>query len=427
MGQVDAVSFSIGVALCALSALCSVLGVNIQKKSHMKNEKLPPEKRQPYVKSPLWWMGMAGVVLGAIFDFASLGFAPQTVVAAFGSATLVINSWTAPFLLGESLERIELAVTFLITCGATMVVMNASHTSKSESLDVIIDRMKESRFIGYMIVIILGCIILGVCFRISEANKKFLTAPENNNKPRKKYSRRLHVVSITALSGVMGAQSLLFAKAVMLILRQSFQSGKASLFAKFETYVILGAMLTCVFGQTHALNAALARFDAVLVLPIFQVFWIICGVIGAGVFYDEFSSMSFNQIVLLNVGFSLISYGIYMLARLHMSHKAKGEYPRKGSLVDMVAGETIQSVNDYLKERLSERVELPLKRRNSTGADWKRQQQPEVVALTEPLQPLEPPKTVPNNIRYTLTDINPISRRFSSIDHFKEPLLDSQI
>eukprot|EP00299_Pterocystis_sp_00344_P016119 c8074_g1_i5.p1 GENE.c8074_g1_i5~~c8074_g1_i5.p1 ORF type:complete len:376 (+),score=92.13 c8074_g1_i5:35-1162(+) len=267
MGQVDAVSFSIGVALCALSALCSVLGVNIQKKSHMKNEKLPPEKRQPYVKSPLWWMGMAGVVLGAIFDFASLGFAPQTVVAAFGSATLVINSWTAPFLLGESLERIELAVTFLITCGATMVVMNASHTSKSESLDVIIDRMKESRFIGYMIVIILGCIILGVCFRISEANKKFLTAPENNNKPRKKYSRRLHVVSITALSGVMGAQSLLFAKAVMLILRQSFQSGKASLFAKFETYVILGAMLTCVFGQTHALNAALARFDAVLVLP----------------------------------------------------------------------------------------------------------------------------------------------------------------
>jgi hypothetical protein len=57
-----------------------------------------------------------------------------------------------------------------------------------------------------------------------------------------------------------------------------------------------------------------------------QVFWIIFGVIGAGVFYHEFAAMRVNQAVLLNLGFMLIAYGIYMLAHLHMkSHKSNLE------------------------------------------------------------------------------------------------------
>eukprot|EP00301_Raphidiophrys_heterophryoidea_P026380 c9095_g1_i1.p1 GENE.c9095_g1_i1~~c9095_g1_i1.p1 ORF type:complete len:562 (+),score=114.30 c9095_g1_i1:1-1686(+) len=314
--QGSIVSFSIGVALCALSATFSVIGMNLQKLAHQRNENLPEAQRVSYVRSYTWWIGMSGVIFGAVLDFVSLAFAPQTVVAAFGSSTLVINSWTAPFILKEELGREELGATFLITCGATIVVINASHTTSDETLSQLIERFKTSAFVVYICTVLLIAACLGATYRECEKRQGKKAAGT-------RYSKRLHAVSITALSGIIGAQSLLFAKAFMLILKQTFIGKERSPFLSWETYIIILVTIACVLSQTHALNTSLARFDAVLVLPIFQVFWIISGVVGAGVFYSEFNAMRTAQMVMLVLGFAIIAYGIYMLGLLHISFKRR--------------------------------------------------------------------------------------------------------
>jgi uncharacterized membrane protein YidH (DUF202 family) len=75
---------------------------------------------------------------------------------------------TAPFLLGEHLSSTEFGVTFLITGGATIVVVNASHATDSESLDVLIARFKNPEFIAYICFVFAVCMVLLSAFRRME-------------------------------------------------------------------------------------------------------------------------------------------------------------------------------------------------------------------------------------------------------------------
>jgi hypothetical protein len=84
------------------------------------------------------------------------------------------------------------------------------------------------------------------------------------------FFKGIHPISIAALSGILGAQSLLFAKAVALILL-SLATGDRSVMSQLDTYLILLAMIFFVASQTHTLNASLQRFESVFVLPVFQV------------------------------------------------------------------------------------------------------------------------------------------------------------
>eukprot|EP00300_Choanocystis_sp_HF-7_P008271 c15823_g1_i2.p1 GENE.c15823_g1_i2~~c15823_g1_i2.p1 ORF type:complete len:200 (+),score=22.53 c15823_g1_i2:42-641(+) len=146
----DLLLFVIGVSLCFASACLSVFGVNLQKLIHLKNEAKPERERVPYYRQWKWWCAYLLVILGALFDFASLGFAPQMVVAAFGSFTLVINTWTAPLVLKETITKSELLATFLIFGGAFLAVVNAPLTRHSYGLDDLIDLLKTTQFVIYM-------------------------------------------------------------------------------------------------------------------------------------------------------------------------------------------------------------------------------------------------------------------------------------
>eukprot|EP00298_Acanthocystis_sp_HF-20_P023213 c31761_g1_i1.p1 GENE.c31761_g1_i1~~c31761_g1_i1.p1 ORF type:complete len:164 (+),score=63.14 c31761_g1_i1:40-531(+) len=150
----DSLYFLVGITLCLLSAFSSVIGVNLQKKAHNKRASIVvigDEKKKSLLRDPLWWFGLSLVVLGALLDFASMGFAPQTVVAAFGAATLVINTWTAPFFLKETLTKKAFGATLMISCGAILVVVNASNHSSELSLNQVYARFSSQDFTIYII------------------------------------------------------------------------------------------------------------------------------------------------------------------------------------------------------------------------------------------------------------------------------------
>ncbi|ETO28613.1 hypothetical protein RFI_08517 [Reticulomyxa filosa] len=82
------------------------------------------DKDQPsYVFDTLWLIGLFLQVIGAIFDFVALGFAPQSVVAPLGSLTLVVNVCLAPIMQNEIPSKRVIFSTFVIVIGCIITVV----------------------------------------------------------------------------------------------------------------------------------------------------------------------------------------------------------------------------------------------------------------------------------------------------------------
>lgn len=98
-----------GAALAVVASVISNLGVNVQKYSHASEARVIPVRDQrPYVRRPLWWLGLTLVAFGSLGDFTAFGFATQSLVAALGGgATLVANVFTAYFLNKEALYLVR--------------------------------------------------------------------------------------------------------------------------------------------------------------------------------------------------------------------------------------------------------------------------------------------------------------------------------
>lgn len=97
--------WAVGAVLAVLGSCVTNAGVNIQKYSFIDNEKKPKHMQRPYTKQQYYYIGLAGVVLGSLGDFAALAFAAQSIVAPIGSVTLVTNVLFAHFLLKERLSK----------------------------------------------------------------------------------------------------------------------------------------------------------------------------------------------------------------------------------------------------------------------------------------------------------------------------------
>lgn len=123
-------------------------------------------------------------------------------------------------------------------------------------------------------------------------------------------------------AGIIGAQSVMFAKAALLFFSNACKGvevGKsAGLFVAF-----LFPMGICLWNQIYYLNMALRIYpDAVFVLPVYQVSWIAGGACSGLVFYQEYVLMSWTQLSLFWMGIIVSGVGLIILAnREHMERR----------------------------------------------------------------------------------------------------------
>jgi hypothetical protein len=107
---------------CLISIFGSVLGnvgLNIEKLAHTRNQRKPLKEQVSYVLLPLWWMGLTGVIIGAICDLLSLGYATQTLsVASGGATTLLSNCFVSRCMHGETMRCQSYVGVFMIIAGA---------------------------------------------------------------------------------------------------------------------------------------------------------------------------------------------------------------------------------------------------------------------------------------------------------------------
>ena len=124
---------------------------------------------------------------------------------------------------------------------------------------------------------------------------------------------RVHPFCYCALSGMLGAQSVLFGKLVSELISTTLQ-GDDQLLSPFP-YVFLFCMLSFVFSQLHFLALALSLFDALYCVPVFQCFFILFSTVGGAAFFEEFAAFSLSQSVVFPLGIAVTLSGVFLLAQ----------------------------------------------------------------------------------------------------------------
>ena len=321
--------------LAVFGSIGSNLGINIQKFSFLENSKRPTSEQRAYTRQPGWALGLGLVIGGSLCDFAALALAAQSIVAPIGSVTLVANMVFAQYWLKETLSRRDLIGTVLIILGSVLTVAFGDHSDPEYNLS------DFRHFFGYTSSIIYALAVCGFCVtlyslilylrpmkkRIVEINKSYETVDDDAVRQRlirdnaelaavrQRYApwEKVHPFFLCAISGALGAQSVMFGKMVSELISTTFQ-GDNQLFSPFP-YVFLVSMLFFIFSQIHFLALALAYFDALYCVPIFQCFFILISTVGGATFFQEFSNFSPTQAIIFPLGILVTLVGVFLLAQ----------------------------------------------------------------------------------------------------------------
>lgn len=126
---------------------------------------------------------------------------------------------------------------------------------------------------------------------------------------------RVHRIGYACISGVSGAQSVLFARALDQLFVSSVRGDHVFLLYP-GTYVVFGCMALSIGLQIYYLNLGLARFESLHNVPVFTSTWIVFTSLAGGVVYGEFEDFSVFQACMFPVGVVLCCVGVAQLSIL---------------------------------------------------------------------------------------------------------------
>ncbi|OQR83833.1 hypothetical protein ACHHYP_14242 [Achlya hypogyna] len=366
----------LGATIAIAAAIGSNLGVNVQKRSHDQEDARPKHLQRPYTKRPVWWLGMFLVVFGSLGDLFALGFAPQTLVASLGGgSTIVANVLIARFWLKQQLYFTDMIGVALVSTGVVVLALSSSEEGKY-SVNELFVLMQAPGFIVYAILttVFVASLMLRVrrstspALRVvditDEVRKKELADLESNVQaaeeaaaprpseatsegstvspfpspvigdveekgllksespnPAKILTSQKHTLIIdkhlplywAAISGTIGAQSVLLAKCVMELIFMSIEGDNQ--FRYIGTWILVAGMVASLLTQTHALNKATMAGDTMSTFPVFQAFWIGMSNISGIVFFQQAHSFTMTQWVMFPSALVLVMVGIILVAK----------------------------------------------------------------------------------------------------------------
>jgi len=315
---------------------------------------------------------------GSIINFISFGFAPQSLLAALGSAQFVSNVFFGAVILGEKVTRRTILATCVILCGNGMIVYSFSHQKRSVDEDEI---KYEDEIIGVDAAVRLmqnfdttfnsfTLCLFSFGYFIRHKYKQLSHRVKNGESIY--MSKFILPVSFAAYSAIYGAQSIFLAKCLSILMRARMQGYIE--FGFFERLLFAGWLVPTCFWLIQ-LNKALAMFDGLFIIPVMQVMWTFFSIISGGVFFKEFNEFDARQFVEFSLGVLVIFCGVYLLCpHPRDSFETSLREVRKPSMLDLAVcgddNDALQETAPCLTERSHGIVELGGVRDRSYSASY---------------------------------------------------------
>ncbi|CAK9094247.1 Probable magnesium transporter NIPA8 [Durusdinium trenchii] len=301
--------WAIGLGLAVLFSFLNAVALNLQKLSLNSHG-----EDVPVVRQPLWLGGFFLLLLGSIVDFIAFGLAPASLLAPLAALSLVWNMVAAPCFLKEKLQRDQIIATFIIFAGAVVTVVFSDHTSPTYTLEILKQLFLRQAMLVYSAVV--PCVIMAHMLVIALTERR-------PHWKRKRVVMRLNMIGYAGAAGVCGGQSILFAKSTVELFKSAI-AGARGLGKSAETYFIISGLVFCLLIQITYLNGGLMHHDSLSIVPVYQAYWIISGVIGGLVYFDEIRNFTSLQLGIFSLGILITIGGVGFLAHIAGRKKRGG-------------------------------------------------------------------------------------------------------
>jgi len=341
------------MAIAASFLVC--LGLGLQKVSLCD----PANARLSPWMQPKWILGFAALLIGNIIDFLAFGLAPASLLAPLGALSLVWNLFMSSYMLNEKYDRNDVLAVSLIFFGTTVTVLYSNHHERVYSLETLRDLYHKGRMMTYFIIV--PSLLAAHYYVIRYVEDKNMQGP---------IWRLAELIAWCGFAGITGGQSVLFAKSTVELLKDAARGD--DVFFHLDTYVIICALIGCLLTQITFLNGAMKRFDQLYVMPVYQSYWIISGVIGGLVYFGEWEEFTQFQINMFTIGTIITLLGLYVLTKKENHSLERNQIhgfdvlPSRRISIDSFASEIGQlEENDEARQGRIVDIELPSRRASS--------------------------------------------------------------
>lgn len=346
--QYEGPSVGMWVAGFTISLVFSVLnsiGINLQKYSLARNANATVKRTT--CRQPLWVIGFTLICLGSILDFVAFGMAPQTLLAPLAALTLVWNMFIAPIFHKEKVTRQNIIATIIIFIGVTITVIYAGHSTPEYDLEDLITLYKAPVMHAYLTFILFFLLVLIISVRTIESSSVH-------------QGGLYHIVCYGGIAGTFGGQSVLLAKSTVELVKSALWGDGSEAFSRIETYIIITGMAVCLLSQISVLNGGLKRFDALVMVPVYQSFWILTSVLGGIMYFQEYKSMTRIQTCMFPVGGGITLLGIFYLLQDRRSSTADKAHVKYSELTHAPSPSHTEIEDNSDEEAAQQRFDIDL-------------------------------------------------------------------
>ena len=286
--------------------------------------------------SRYWSAGVVAFALGNALNFLSFSYAAQSLLASLGAVQFVTNVVFANLVLKEPITSRVAIGTAVLVCGVALVVAFSCHGNPATtySLADLVALFYRRAYLAYAAVLAgLACVSLTVEHKVRNRVSRQTGPPSQSDEV-------LYGFAYAATSAIVGAQSVTFFKilsglfTIIASVSDSDDITARNVYASPFLYVIAFLAIGTCFFWVHRLNAALRMFDAIFIVPVFQVAWTTLSVVGGGIFFREFEDCFQGlHAVLFTLGLLVIFCGVFILSP-SSSSDAESVAERRATLVD---------------------------------------------------------------------------------------------
>ncbi|XP_019453109.1 PREDICTED: probable magnesium transporter NIPA8 isoform X1 [Lupinus angustifolius] len=304
----------VGALINLIGSIIINFGTNLLKLGHNERErqllgsdglngKMPPK---PIASFQTWRVGIVFFFLGNCLNFISFGYAAQSLLAALGSVQFVSNIAFAYFVLHKMVAVKVLVATAFIVLGNTFLVAFGNHQSPVYTPEQLEEKYTNTAFLLYLLALIL---IVAVHHSIYKRGELQLAVSGHDLRP---YWNTLLPFSYAVVSGAVGSCSVLFAKSLSNLLRLAMSNGY-HLHSLFTYCMVLLFFSTAGFWMTR-LNEGLSLFDAILIVPMFQIAWTLFSICTGFIYFQEYQVFDAVRTTMFILGMMCVFIGISLLA-----------------------------------------------------------------------------------------------------------------
>jgi len=333
------------------------LGTNVMKLAHNirqhRDEQLKESNASQdneKVRSPrpkVWYFGIIFFIVGSLVTFSSFGFAPQSLLAALGSVQFVSNVIFGSVILKEKVTRRIILGTTLILSGNVIVVIFSPRKEQRFTVQDLLS-FYDMDYQIFLVCELVLMIALQSVYNVYDAREKAILEQEaapvekasgsQNGHPSEvqgqgegslgsmggSSSRRLsgslsplpgaHLfmpISYALISAMVGTQSALQSKCLSELLNLTVSGNNQ--FDHYFFYIILVFWIITAVFWLYRMNRALALFNGLFIIPVLQVFWVFFAIIGGGIYFEEFQTISVAYLMGFICGVLVVFAGVFML------------------------------------------------------------------------------------------------------------------